>query len=1003
MLALYRCGRQADALEAYREARRTLVEELGIEPGPDLRSLQAAILNQDPRLTWTAPRATAEEVARPAGIFVGRERELGELLTALRNVHLGRGSLFLLSGEPGIGKTRLGEEVAARARQAGARVLSGRCWESGGAPAYWPWVQCLRALVRGEGDPATVAAQCGGGAADIAQIVPEIRELLPDLPAPPSVDPEGARFRLFEAVTTFLRNAARARPIVIVLEDLHAADAPSLLLLRFVADALADARLLVIATQRDGERALSERASTETLAATLAELVRLETVHQLSLGGLGRQEVARLVKATGAIEPSEGLVAAIHERTDGHPFFVGELVRLLAAEGRLDASDDGLLGPALPQGVRTVVAQRLGLLSEDCRRVLAVASVVGREFGIDVLERAAEDPSGLLDLLEEALVTRALAAVPAAPGRLRFAHALVREVLYDELPATRRIGLHRQVGEALEAIHAAEPERGLAELAHHFLLAAPAGTAAKAVDYAGRAAERAAAALAYEEAARLCEMALHAHELQPGADEQTRCELLLALGDAHTRAGDVASAREAFVRAADIARGAGLAERLARAALGYAGRFVWLPEDDPRLFPLLEEALAALGQHDSALRARLLARLASARGQWADPGSLSAARSREAVALARRLDDRATLAAALTVRHVVLWGPDNLDELLILSDEIIALAEDAGDRDAALNAHTLRLEVLLTLGELPGARADLQTASRLADELRLPSQRWHVAVHQIELALLAGRFTEAHELIEHALRFGERAHVAEAIQCATVQRFPLLLERGGLEQIRPTLERLVTEKPAEAPLFRCLLARIECELGHHTQARAMLEDLARDGFVAVRRDLNWLLAIALLAEVAAALADIPRAATLYKLLAPYASLVAGTPHWFHIGAASRYLGILASALSRPDEAARHLEHAEAINQRIGARPWLAHAKADHARVLLDRHTAGDRQRAGDLLHQALATYQDLAMTASAAKLSTLLRKTATPTAPHAVDEPPGTAVANYLPRKDSGA
>ena len=254
MLALYRSGRQAEALEIYRETRRTLVDELGIQPGPELQSLEREILNQDPRLTWMPPHSTAAKPARPAGVFVGREHELAELVGALGDLEHGRGSLFLVSGEPGIGKSRLAEEAAALAAERGARVLSGRAWEFGGAPAYWPWVQCLRALVR-DADPATLTAQLGAGAADVAQVLPELGESFPDLSPAPSADPEGARFRLFDAVATFVRNAARAKPMVLVLEDLHAADAPSLLLLQFVAGELADARVLVIATWRDGDRA----------------------------------------------------------------------------------------------------------------------------------------------------------------------------------------------------------------------------------------------------------------------------------------------------------------------------------------------------------------------------------------------------------------------------------------------------------------------------------------------------------------------------------------------------------------------------------------------------------------------------------------------------------------------------------------------------------------------------------------------------------------------------
>ena len=230
MLALYRCGRQAEALEVYRRSRDRLVDDLGIEPGPELRSLASRVLNQDPSLAWTAPPASAEEATKPAGTFVGRERELADLQRGLDDIRRGHSSVFVISGEPGIGKTALTQQFAARAAERDARVLSGRCWESGGAPAYWPWVQCLRVLVR-ESDPGMLATQLGVGAADLAEIVPELREFGLDLPRTLSADAEGLRFRLFDAVTTLLREEARTGPIVLVLEDLHAADVSSLLLL----------------------------------------------------------------------------------------------------------------------------------------------------------------------------------------------------------------------------------------------------------------------------------------------------------------------------------------------------------------------------------------------------------------------------------------------------------------------------------------------------------------------------------------------------------------------------------------------------------------------------------------------------------------------------------------------------------------------------------------------------------------------------------------------------
>jgi predicted ATPase len=617
--------------------------------------------------------------------FVGRARELAELEEGLHDAIEGRGRLFLISGEPGIGKTRLADELADRAAARGVKVLWGRCWEGDGAPANWPWIQVVRALAAGT-EPATLRSQVGAGAPYLSQLVPEIgaEGLLPAA----SASPESARFHLFDAVTTLLKRASAHAPLMLVLDDFHAADLPSLRLLQFLARDLREARLLAFVTYRD-----SEMQARATAGEIVADLIRQgRAVH---LQGLSEPDVARLIEGTNGAVPTARLVSAVHGTTEGNPFFIEEMLRHLVESGAIieregrwttDRPPDAL---GLPAGVREVVGQRLARLSGACNSVLTIAAVVGREFGLDTLQCVSElDVAQALQAIEEAAAAGIVREMPRAVGRYIFSHALIRETLYGALTGTRRVRIHRQIGEVLESLYAAHPEPHLSELAYHFHEAAPGGDVARAVEYARRAAEGATASLAFEEAARLYRLAVQTLEDHAPADRRLRCELLLAQGEAETRAGGLSGATETFQRAADVARELGASEQFARAALGCGGRFVWaIGASDDRLIALLEESLRMLGEEDSVLRVRVLARLATALvGRvlyWRDSLDRSDSLSRQAMEMARRLEDAAVLAYALDARYFALFGPDFVEERLAIATEMVQLAEKSGDRERA--------------------------------------------------------------------------------------------------------------------------------------------------------------------------------------------------------------------------------------------------------------------------------------------------------------------------------
>ncbi|MEA2136090.1 MAG: eukaryotic-like serine/threonine-protein kinase, partial [Solirubrobacteraceae bacterium] len=914
MLCLYRCERQADALEAYREARSALVDELGIEPGRRLRELHQAILEQDPALEVAA----APDPTRRArdGTFVGREAELAELVGGLDDAFAARGRLFLLVGEPGIGKSRLAEELIARAEDRGARVLVGRCWEAGGAPVYWPWVQSLRTYVR-ETDPTLLRAQLGAGAADLAQIVPELRERLSATGEPVAGDAEAARFRLFDATAQFLRRASESRPIVLVLDDLHAADASSLLLLQFVARELGAARILLLAACRDVDPVPGP-----ALAQMLAEVGREPGTRRLDVAGLSEAELEDFV---GLETAAPVAVGALHEQTGGNPLFAGEIVRLQSVEGRR----------SVPQSVRAVIARRLTHLSEACNRALVLASVLGREFAIDALARLSDvSEDELLDLLDEAITARVVSDVPGVPGRARFAHVLIRDTLYEGLSGARRVMLHRRAVDALETLYGDESGPHLAELAHHAIAGRD---DERAVDYATRAADRALASLADEEAARQYETALAA---LGDSDESTRCRLLLSLGEAESRAGNGSAAKAALLAAARIARRLGLAPELARAAAEYGGRIVYARASaDEQLLPLLEEGLAALGEEDVDLRVRLLARLA---GALRDEPSRSRrdTLSREAVTHARRASNDAALAYALDGRAIAIVAPDTFGEVISIGRELREIAERIGDRERVVHGYMHALGPLLAMGEIDAARRELEAAEHVARELRQPAHLWDVGGAAAMLALSDGRLAEAEALVEEVRELGERVQPDMAVPVYVMQRYTLCEFRGRLEEIEPAIVDLVARHPSRQ-VFRCVLAHLQARLGRLPEAGRTLHELARDRFAALPFDQEWLFGMSFLAEAAGLVGDAGAATVLHELLVPWAGLNVVDQCEGMRGSVSRYLGILAASAQRFEEAERHFEAALATNTRTAALPWLAYSQTDYARMLDARGGAGD--------------------------------------------------------------
>jgi tetratricopeptide (TPR) repeat protein len=901
-------------------------------------------------------------------VFVGRQRELAELRAGLEDAVGGRGRFFLVVGEAGIGKTRLAEELAREAAERGGVALWGRCWEGEGAPPYWPWVQVIRALLQGV--PAEeLRPAVGAGAPYLVPLVPELGERFRDLPAlSTSPRSEHARFYLFDAVATLLRSAAQRTPLVLVLDDLQWADAPSLLLLQFLAHELRDVRILLLGTYRE-----VEVRQAPAVAEILGALGR--DGHHVPLRGLGEEEVRRFLEETIGRSPAPVLVRAVHRETEGNPFFVDEIVRLLVAERALERHEDPSPGRfPVPQGVREAIRRRLAPLPPPAREALALASVVGREFDLAILHRACGlDPEALLETLGPALAREIVVREPGGVGRYRFAHALIRETLYEELGPAERIRLHGQIGEVLEEVHRTDPTPHLTALAHHFLEAAPARGADKALVYSTRAGRHAAASLAYEAAAAHFQSALEVLGLARPGDERERCELLLARGDVQWKSGDGRGARETFQQAAEIARRIGDAPLLARSALGFAGegsRLLWVRSevvDQPRI-ELLEEALHRLGDGDPGLRAQLLARLAI-NLYWAPEPERVVALSEEAVRLARQLGDPRLLAAVLRARWIALWRPEGAAERLAIADEILHLGERTGDRELALLGHRFRIVGFLEHGDVVATDREIEAWAQIAGELRQPLYLTDLAMWRATRAIMDGRFADGEEQAQRAVELGQREPDVQPILRHEIQTFLLHFHKGCLDQL---VGRSQPRTGVPATMFqRCARAFVWSETGRQAEARRELSALAKEGFP-LPRDGAWVVSMSLLSAVAAELNDRTSAAQLYELLMPYAGRVgifaAGLACW---GSVSYHLGLLASTLGRVADAIRHYEDAATVHERMGARPFLAWTQLAHARLLLTRDAGARRGEAAALLTSALATARELGMDGLVAKVRRL--------------------------------
>jgi transcriptional regulator with XRE-family HTH domain len=845
----------------------------------------------------------------PEGPFVGRRSEL-ERLCGVWDASVARGRMVTVAGEAGIGKTRLAAEAAHRAASDGALVLAGRCDEHVVLP-YGPVAECLRHHVTGGGpEPlAALLAELTTGGLD-----PRRGDGRPDLPV---------------SVSAALAEVARATRLLLVVDDVHWADRPTILVLRHLAHS-APPGLLLLATYQH-----TEVPPGSLLAATLADLRRAGLVDSIRLHGLGLDEVAELLARRERGRPRPRLARSVLERTGGNPFFVEEVLHHLAE------TSGGAEG--VPAVVREVLATRLARLPEPVAAVLRVASVLGASFELHVLVGLVEEPAArVAELLDQAVAAGVLEEPGQPVGHFRFTHVLVRDALYEGLGWARRAGLHQRAGHVLEAL--LEEGGETASVAHHFAAAASPATADRVVRYALQAGDHARGLGAHRTAADHYELALWARATAPGT-EVRRCELLLAVGEARTASLERQRARPAFLEAARSARRLGRADLVVRAARGY-GYMTKAGETEEGAGELWKAALAEVDDTDRAGRAVLLA--AAATAAMLDGDGRSEELAAASIAEARAADDEGALTMALATRCIVLWGSDAVEERLALATELLDRARARGDPDATLDGLELRGVPLLELG-----RAD-EFDETADDLLRLGAEQGNRAVAQgtqwrALQALMAGRFEEGEQEAAEVLeRSGDAPNFATGY---AAQLYVSRRGQGRAGELLPELVAYVEARPDE-PAWRALLAAAHAEAGRLQDARRELDRLAGHGFADVPRTWTRPVTLALAAECAALTGDRARAALLHPLLTPRrGQLVVVASGTSCEGAVDRYLGALEATLGDDRAADASFAAALALEETVGGTALAARTRVAHAQALLDRRHP-DRAAARRLLDDA---------------------------------------------------
>jgi len=864
--------------------------------------------------------------------IVGRARELEAFRAAFSRALLGRRQLILVSGEPGIGKTRCAEALADIAEDQGALVLWGRCREEPGSPPYWPWIQILRAYVAASSLD-EVRLIMGSAANDIAALLPDLLESSQGTHGMPAAigDANPARFRTFDAIGQFLLRAAQQVPLTLVFDNLHWADPPSLSLLEFISQELTRSRLLLVGTFRCGE--LQKDAPLLTM---LGGLSRDSDVERIHLPGLSQDAIGKLAECMCGSALPACVIGEIYQRTDGNPLFATELIKVLLDESA--GYTITALPTKIPAGVRETIARRLMRLSARCNDLLAIAAVYGRQFTAGELAAAAEQSvAEVLTGLEPAMQAGIVDASSNVAGNYQFTHALIRETIYEELTTLDRLRIHARAADALVSVHSARLEPVLDRIAHHYHAASALGGRDNAVLFALRAADNAARIGAYEDALLHYDRAIETLERSGLTQDERLGRARILKGSALKQLGQVERSIEVLLDAVQCVHTHGGAELLVDALMHLAMSSSHIAQQ--HLIPMLNHALELLPRTESSARAKALATQAFAYRTLTDSAGLGQL-VEEALQLAGRCADSVTRCDCYQLTMMAMRGsPASLSRRLELGAEYIAVAHATSSADLLAEAYHWQALNYLEHGRLDELEELLERYGSLG-AARYGLHQYQSGAYRVTLSLLRGEWTDLEARIEKLLEIGTRTRRGDADGVHGAQMFALNRELGRL----PALKRQVEQVAATGGrrVWQPGLMLLCAELGMLDEARRIFAEISHQKFARVCRDDMYVTCLVFCAETCNALRDAGRAAELYQLLGGYAGQTANHPTAVCFGAADLYLAGLACTAGWAERAGEHFERAIALNRSMRAWPWLARSLFRHGAFLLSR--PGETQR-----------------------------------------------------------